>query len=87
MGVPNISLFSSLLGEDSQFDEHIFQMGWNHQPDGFFPTRFERREDSESFCFMGFETSKAAEMAVQDLDQSMIAQHKPGWTVEEDAEL
>ena len=25
-------LFSSLPGEDSQFDEHIFQMGWfNHQ--------------------------------------------------------
>ena len=25
-------LFSSLLGEDFQFDEHIFQMGWfNHQ--------------------------------------------------------
>ena len=21
-------LFSSLLGEDSQFDDHIFQMGW-----------------------------------------------------------
>ena len=21
-------LFSSLLGEDFQFDEHIFQMGW-----------------------------------------------------------
>ena len=25
-------LFSSLFGEDSQFDDHIFQMGWNHQP-------------------------------------------------------
>ena len=26
-------LFSPLFGEDSQFDEHIFQMGWfNHQP-------------------------------------------------------
>ena len=25
--------YSSLLGEDSQFDEHIFQLGWfNHQP-------------------------------------------------------
>ncbi len=25
-------LFSLLLGEDSHFDEHIFQMGWfNHQ--------------------------------------------------------
>ena len=27
-------------------------------------------QDSESFCFMGFESSKAAEMAVQKLDQS-----------------
>ena len=26
--------FSPLLGEDFQFDLHIFQMGWfNHQPD------------------------------------------------------
>ena len=26
--------FSPLFGEDSHFDEHIFQMGWfNHQPD------------------------------------------------------
>ena len=24
-------LFSSLPGEMIQFDEHIFQMGWNHQ--------------------------------------------------------
>ena len=24
-------LCSSLLGEDSHVDEHIFQMGWNHQ--------------------------------------------------------
>ena len=23
-------LFSLLFGEDSHFDEHIFQMGWNH---------------------------------------------------------
>ena len=27
-----VFLFSPLLGEDFQFDEHIFQMGWNHQP-------------------------------------------------------
>ena len=27
-------LFSPLFGEDFQFDEHIFQMGWfNHQPE------------------------------------------------------
>ena len=26
-------IVSTLLGEDFQFDEHIFQMGWfNHQP-------------------------------------------------------
>lgn len=31
-----------------------------------------KHKDSESFCFMGFETSKAAEMAVQDLDQSRV---------------
>ena len=32
--VSNIFLCSSLAwGNDSQFDEHIFQMGWfNHQP-------------------------------------------------------
>ena len=23
-------LFSPLFGEDSQFDDHIFQRGWNH---------------------------------------------------------
>ena len=27
-----IFLFSPLLGEDFQFDDHIFQMGWSHQP-------------------------------------------------------
>ena len=27
-------LLSPLFGEDSHYDEHIFQMGWfNHQPD------------------------------------------------------
>ena len=31
--VSNSILFSHLLGEDFQNDEHIFQMGWfNHQP-------------------------------------------------------
>ena len=30
-------LFSPLLGEDSHFDEHIFQVGWfNHQPEKDF---------------------------------------------------
>ena len=33
-GNSNFFLFPSLFGEDSQFDEHIFQMGWfNHQPE------------------------------------------------------
>ena len=31
-------LFSSILGEDSHFDDHIFQRGWNHQP-VIFPER------------------------------------------------
>ena len=31
--VSNIFLFPSLPGEKIQFEEHIFQMGWNHQPD------------------------------------------------------
>ena len=30
-GVFKYILFSPLLGEDSHFDDHIFQMGWNHQ--------------------------------------------------------
>ena len=35
LGAGFIFFFSSLLGEDSHFDEHIFQMGWfNHQPEG-----------------------------------------------------
>ena len=37
-------LFSALFGEMIQFDEHIFQMGWNHQL-GIFGEfeRFERK--------------------------------------------
>ena len=36
-------LCSSLFGEDFQFDEHIFQMGWfNHQP--------VRIGDKNTFC-------------------------------------
>ncbi len=31
--VVSFFLCSPLFGEDFQFDEHIFQMGWNHQPD------------------------------------------------------
>ena len=36
----NHFLFSPLFGEDSHFDDHIFQMGWfNHQPDNLFPKK------------------------------------------------
>ena len=31
--IHNLLVVSSLLGEMIQFDDHIFQMGWNHQPD------------------------------------------------------
>ena len=30
-------LFSSLFKETIQFDEHIFQLGWNHQLDNKNP--------------------------------------------------
>ena len=34
-------IFTPNLGEDVQFDEHIFQMGrFNHQPDDFQPVFF-----------------------------------------------
>ena len=29
--VSNVFYFHPLFGEDSHFDEHIFQLGWNHQ--------------------------------------------------------
>ena len=32
-GFKDFFLFSPLFREDFQFDEHIFQMGWNHQPE------------------------------------------------------
>ena len=36
-------LFSPLFGDDFHFDEHIFQLGWNHQlekcPKGFGPSK------------------------------------------------
>ena len=31
-GFKHVFFFSALLGEMIQFDEHIFQMGSNHQP-------------------------------------------------------
>ena len=34
-------IFTPILGEDSQFDEHIFQMGWNHQLVSQWLTGFE----------------------------------------------
>ena len=43
--VSHIFSFSPLLGEDSYFDEHIFQMGWfNHQLGGFYLRPFQGRE-------------------------------------------
>ena len=30
-------IFTPILGEMIQFDEHFFQMGWNHQLDQVFP--------------------------------------------------
>ena len=32
-GNSNMFCFTPKIGEYVQFDEHIFQMGWNHQPD------------------------------------------------------
>ncbi len=32
-------LFSPLPGEMIQFDEHIFQIGWNHHLDEFVPPK------------------------------------------------
>ena len=38
--VSNILYFHPPFGEDSQFDEHIFQVGWfNHQPENYFEKR------------------------------------------------
>ena len=43
-------LFSPLFGEDSQFDEHIFQMGWfNHQVDNITPLIWPGTFPSTSF--------------------------------------
>ena len=35
MMVSKIFIFTPIPGEMFQFDEHIFQTGWNHQPDHF----------------------------------------------------
>ena len=47
MVVSNIFLLSPLFGEDEPiFDEHIFQVGWNHQLDNFLK---KTRESHEAF--------------------------------------
>ena len=39
--------FSPLVGEDFQFDEHIFQMGWfNHQPELLFKTKPQTKKNT-----------------------------------------
>ena len=52
--------FSPLVGEDFQFDEHIFQMGWfNHQPELLFKTKPQTKKkhigaaDRINHCFFG----------------------------------
>ena len=45
-------LCSPLFGEDSQFDEHIFQMGWfNHQLGLFFTTSGKKSDLTPLACF------------------------------------
>ena len=34
-GFKDFFIFTPNLGEDSHFDDHIFQSGWNHQLDQF----------------------------------------------------
>ena len=31
-GFKHFCIFTPKIGEDFQFDDHIFQRGWNHQP-------------------------------------------------------
>ena len=50
-------LFSPLFGEDFQFDEHIFQMGWfNHQPVMFTPNFLSFYPDASGSKTFGFQT-------------------------------
>ena len=50
--------FSSLFGEDSHFDERIFQMGWNHQLESrtVFQWTIWRFQRSSCMFFFGFLT-------------------------------
>ena len=56
----SICLSSSLFGEDSHFDEHIFQMGWNRQlenvhrvsQDVFFQKNIRPNTPSIVLCFI-----------------------------------
>ena len=60
-------IFTPKIGEDFQFDEHIFQMGWfNHQPEDFFfncgwghtPEFFSQLAKTKSQTFAEFHDSE-----------------------------
>ena len=54
--VSNIFLCLSLFGERIQFDEHILQMGWNHQLVWVFPKIWENHQIIH--LFIGFSMEK-----------------------------
>ena len=64
-------LFSPLFGEMIQFDEHIFQMGWNHQPDIYYTSLW-------SFIF---QTSRVS-LLTQDapIAESGPSNHPNSWS-------
>ena len=46
-GFKHFLMFIPIWGKDSQFDDHIFQMGWfNHQPGCVSPTNFSAKTSS-----------------------------------------
>ena len=58
-------LFSPLFGEDFRFDEHIFQMGWNHQPDTTLTTLIKkttRKTGQNSDMTMSFKCARKVKM-------------------------
>ena len=58
--VVHFFLFSPLLfGEDFQFDEHIFQRGWNHQLDIYIYTHIEKLQPVVNAHFLYVEPGKA----------------------------
>ena len=46
-------IFTPKIGEDFQFDEHIFQVGWNHQPEIQFMHFLQGWLVSRIFCSTG----------------------------------